>query len=97
MNKNEKQQLIEKLSFNLSRNFTRQGFSNEKYHKLIHDVHSIIKPGGRFTIEGVNIKLFFMGWPKDILSDYDFELIVHLLEIEENYTVRAIPHSEFTN
>lgn len=97
MNEEEKQELIKKLSFNLSRNFSRQGLTIEKYNQLIHDVHQIIKPGGRFTVEGVNIKLFFMGWPKEILNDYTFDIIVHLLEIEENYTVRAIPHSEFSN
>ncbi len=97
MNEKEKQQLIQKLSFNLCRSFSQQGLEVDEYNRLIKDVHSIIKPGGRFTVEGVNTKLSLMGWPREIMSDYNFEIIVNLLEVELNYTIKTIPYSKISN
>ncbi|MBU0996360.1 MAG: hypothetical protein KJ737_27995 [Proteobacteria bacterium] len=87
----EKQELIQKLTFNLFRSYSQKGLSVIEYNRLMKDVHAMLKDGGRFTVDGVNTDLCRIGWPQDIMDNYSFELIITLLEIEYNYEVRAIP------
>ncbi len=94
MNKTEKQELIQKLSFNLFRGFSQRGLSVVEYNRLMKDVHIMLTPGGKFTVDGINDELMKKGWPKDIMNVYSLELIVNLLEIEHDFEVQAIPVSD---
>ena len=49
-------------------------------NKLSKDVFSIVKDGGFFTMQSINIKLAEMGWPDDILSEKDVYDIMEILK-----------------
>ena len=91
MESREKQALIQKMTLHLFRSYTQKGLTTVAYNNLMADVHRMLRPGGRFTVESVNNALMNLGWPKDMMSDYTFELIVTLFELEHNYEVKAIP------
>lgn len=93
----EKQELIQKLTFNLFRNYSQKGLSVIEYNCLIKDVHAMLKKGGRFSIEGVNEALSRLGWPNDIMDNYAFELIITIFGMEHHYEVRAVPYEDSWN
>jgi hypothetical protein len=97
MESREKQELIQKLTFNLFRSYSQKGLSVIEYNCLIKDVHAMLKKGGRFSVESVNETLSRLGWPMDIMDSYSFELIITLFGIEHHYEVRAVPYTESWN
>ena len=91
MESREKQALIQKMTRHLFRSYAQKGLSTAAYRNLMQDVHRTLSPGGRFTVDSVNNALIRLGWPDDMMSNYTFELIVTLFELQHNYDVKAIP------
>lgn len=94
MESREKQALIQKMTLHLFRTYAQKGLTASVYHNLMQDVHRMLRPGGRFTVESINNSLTKLGWPENMINDATLELIVTLFELQHNYDVKAIPISD---
>ncbi len=57
--------------------------------RLTNDILNIIGNGGIFSVGILNQELGRLGWDKNIVDDYNFELILFYLECEGTYKVEA--------
>jgi hypothetical protein len=65
------------------------GLSPEDVNKVVKDVFNLLRDGGSFTVSFVNYELERIGWKKDIMDEFSFELIIFLLENEFDYNVNT--------
>ena len=64
-----------------------RGLTPVEIPRLIKDVHDIVGDGGQFTVASINRTLERLGWRKNTMDAFSFELIVFLLENEYDYEV----------
>jgi len=67
--------------------FSERDFTSLELSRLIKDVMNIIGDGGEFTLSQVNQELENLGWQKQVLDEFSFELILFYIETEHRYTV----------
>ena len=57
--------------------------------RFIKDVRQIIESGFILAVQSMNRRLGNLGWGDQVLDEYIFALIIHLLETEGNCNVMA--------
>ena len=77
--------IIDLLLYKLS----KKGLTQVEIPRLVRDVLNIVGEGGEFTAGAINLKLKTLGWDKEILDQFTFELIIALLEKEEDFEVKS--------
>lgn len=73
----------------LCRQFENKGLMPIEIKRLTRDILNIIGQGGLYNAGIINQKLEHLGWGKNILDNYTFELIVYYLECEGTYTIEG--------
>jgi len=73
----------------LSERFYERHFSSLEVLRIIKDVLNIAGDGGNFTVHTVNQKLENLGWKREILDQFSFELILAFLDSNQGCTVAA--------
>jgi hypothetical protein len=73
----------------LCRRLDNRGLMPIEIQRLTKDILNIFGQGGLYNAGIVNQKLEHLGWEKNILDNYTFELIVYYLECEGTYTVEG--------
>ena len=63
----------------LSRKLSDKNLIPVEVSRIIKDVTNIIGDGGGFTVSLVNQKLEILGWKRQILDEFSFELILFLI------------------
>ena len=63
----------------LSRKLSDKDLLPVEVSRLVKDVTNIIGDGGGFTISLVNQKLEILGWKRQILDEFSFELMLSLI------------------
>lgn len=71
--------LLQKLS--------HKGLTPVEVPRRVKDVLSIVGEGGEFTTYTINQRLESLGWGKEIVDPFTFELIIAVLEHEGDYRV----------
>ena len=73
----------------LCRRLGNKGLMPIEIQRLTIDILNIFGQGGLYNAGVINQKLEHLGWEKNILDDYTFELIVYYLECEGTYTIEG--------
>jgi hypothetical protein len=73
----------------LCRRFYNKGLMPIEVKRLTRDILIIIGDGGFYNAAILNQKLERLGWGKNIVDNYIFELILYYLECEGTYKVEA--------
>jgi hypothetical protein len=82
----------------LCRRFYDKGLMPVEIERITKDILIIIGDGGFYSAAILNRKLESLGWRKDIVDNYIFDLIVYYLQWEGIYKVEAyIPGNENLN
>lgn len=68
-----------------------KGLTPVEVPKLVQDVLSIVGEGGEFTTHSINQRLESLGWDKEIVDPFTFDLIIAILEHEGDYQVIRTP------
>lgn len=71
----------------LIRRLYKKGLMPIEVKRLTRDILNIIGDGGFYSAAILNRKLERLGWEKNIVDNYIFELIVYYLECEGTYNV----------
>ena len=67
----------------------KKGLMPLEIKRLSKDILNIIDHGGFYSADILNRKLEQLGWEKNILDNYTFELMLYYLECEGTYTVEV--------
>jgi hypothetical protein len=70
---------------------SHKGLTPVEVPRLVKDVLSIVGEGGEFTTHTINQRLESLGWDKEIVDPFTFELIIAILEHEGDYQVIRTP------
>jgi hypothetical protein len=81
--------LNEKVLPVLCRQLGNKGLMPIEIQRLTRDILNVIGHGGLYNAGILNQKLEHLGWGKNILDNYAFELIVYYLECEGTYTIEG--------
>ena len=73
----------------LCRQFYSKGLMPIEIKRLTRDILIIIGHGGFYNAGILNQKLERLGWEKNIVDNYIFELILYYLECEGTYKAEA--------
>ena len=73
----------------LCRRFYNKGLMPIEIIRLTKDILNIIGDGGIYNAGILNKKLERLGWKKNIVDNYIFELLLYYLECEGTYKVAA--------
>lgn len=73
----------------LCQRFYRKGLTSIEITRLTRDILIIIGHGGLYSAGVLNRKLERLGWGKNIVDNYVFELILYYLECEGTYKVEV--------
>ena len=73
----------------LCRRFYNKGLMPIEIIRLTRDILNIIGLGGIYNATILNQKLERLGWEKNIVDNYIFELLLYYLECEGTYKVEA--------
>jgi hypothetical protein len=73
----------------LCRRFYSKGLMPIEIKRLTRDILNIIGHGGFYNADIINQKLERLGWGKNIVDNYIFELLLYYLESEGTYKVEA--------
>jgi hypothetical protein len=73
----------------LSQRFYNKGLMPIEIKRLTRDILNIFGNGGIYNAGILNQKLERLGWEKNIVDNYIFELILYYLESEGTYKVEA--------
>ena len=73
----------------LCRRFYSKGLMPIEIKRLTRDILIIIGHGGFFNADIMNQKLERLGWGKNIVDNYIFEMLLYYLECEGTYKVEA--------
>ena len=68
-----------------------KGLTPVEVPRLVKDVLIIIGEGGKFTTGAINRRLEALGWDKEIVDRFTFELIIALVEHEGGYEFIRTP------
>jgi hypothetical protein len=66
-----------------------KGLKHAEIRQFIGDVIHIVEYGGVFTVASINHALESLGWPKQIINEISFELIMDVLERIFEYQVEV--------
>ena len=78
----------------LCQRFYSKGLTSIEIKRLTRDILIIIGHGGLYSAVILNRKLERLGWAKNIVDNYIFELILYYLEREGTYKVEVYTSSE---
>jgi len=78
----------------LCRRFYKKGLMPIEVKRLTRDILIIIGDGGFYNAAILNQKLQRLGWGKNVVDDYVFELILYYLECEGTYKIDVYTESE---
>jgi len=81
----------------LCRRFYSKGLMPIEIKQLTGDILNIFGQGGLYNAGILNRKLGHLGWDKDIVDNYAFELILYYLEWEGSYTVEKYIEKDNAN
>jgi hypothetical protein len=73
----------------LCRRFYSKGLMPIEIKRLTRDILNIIGHGGFYNADIMNQKLERLGWGKNIVDNYIFEMLLYYLECEGTYKVEA--------
>ena len=73
----------------LCRRFYCKGLMPIEIKRLVRDILNIIGHGGFYSSDILNQKLECLGWEKNIVDNYIFELLIYYLECEGAYKVET--------
>jgi hypothetical protein len=71
----------------LCRRFYSKGLMPIEIKRLTRDILNIIGRGGFYNADIMNQKLERLGWGKNIVDNYIFEMLLYYLECEGTYKV----------
>jgi len=86
--------LNEKVLPVLCRRFYNKGLMPIEVKSLTRDILIIIGDGGFYNAVILNRKLERLGWGKNIVDNYIFELILYYLECEGTYKIDVYTANE---
>jgi len=66
-----------------------QGLKHGEIRRFIGDVIHVVEYGGFFTVASVNHALESLGWPKQIMNEISFKLIMEVVESIFEYQVEV--------
>jgi len=72
--------LSEKIKNLLLKRLIERGVTPLEAYRLIKDVSNIISDNENYTPLSINQALKWLGWESNIVDNYNFELIIFLLE-----------------
>jgi hypothetical protein len=81
--------LNEKVIPVLCRRLSKRGLMPIEIERLARDILNIIGCGGLYNAGILNRKLEHLGWEKNIVDNYMFELILYYFECEGTYKVEG--------
>jgi len=73
----------------LCRRFYSKGLTPIEIKRITRDILIIIGHGGLYNADILNQKLERLGWGKNIVDNYIFEMLLYYLECEGTYKVEA--------
>jgi hypothetical protein len=73
----------------LCRRFYNKGLMPIEIKRLVKDILNILGNGGFYNVGILNKKLERLGWGKNIVDNYIFELILYYFKYERTYKVEA--------
>ena len=73
----------------LCRGFYSKGLMPIEIKRITRDILNIIGHGGFYSTDILNRKLERLGWGKNIVDNYIFDLILYYLECEGTYKVEV--------
>lgn len=73
----------------LCRRLYQKGLTPVEVKRLTRDILNIIGHGGFYSVDILNRKLEVLGWGRNVVDRYIFDLIIYYLEYEGTYKVEA--------
>jgi hypothetical protein len=81
--------LNKKILPDLCQRFYNKGLMSVEVKRIIGDILNIIGDGGYYSADILNRKLERLGWKRNIVDIYIFELVLYYLKCEGTYNVEA--------